>query len=185
MIGREKSVLHVRNFREIGNSWKMDGSVENAVKIREIVHGIFEKSIGYEYYLEKNIMSTLKIDYTEEIKGRGCIACMITRRKADIAKVIMKRSALTHDSKIVKKRTTEQTKEEGLRTKREKDAFQIKSNAGNNWYHCDGSDYAKGKMRDHKTEEELILKERIKILEEELQTTKKVFFYLIKPYFYF
>ena len=76
----------VKNFREIGKSWKMDGSVENAKKINQIAYGVFDsrKNVGYEYYLERSIMKELNLEYTNCNKGRGCIASIISRRKADL-----------------------------------------------------------------------------------------------------
>ena len=44
---------------------------------------------GYKYYLERTIMKELGLEYDDSNKGRGCIAMMITRRKADLAKGIM------------------------------------------------------------------------------------------------
>ena len=101
--GKQDQKFLVENFSEIGKSWKMDGSVENAQKINKIVHGTFDLSQGYEYYIEKDIMNKLNLEYSSDIKGRGSIASLITRRKADLAKLVMKRSAMTHDTKIAKK----------------------------------------------------------------------------------
>ena len=118
-------MVMVQNFREIGKSWKMDGSVGNAKKINQVAYGVFgsKKNIGYEYYLESTIMKELKLEYSDLSKGRGCIASMISRRKADLAKCVMKRSELTHQTKITKKRTHAQTEVEGLRNKKAKFAF--------------------------------------------------------------
>ena len=125
--------------------WKTDGSVENAHKINRVIYGVFDASQGYKYYLEKDIMSKLKLEYSDEIKGRGCIAMMVTRRKADLAKCVMKRTSLTHDTKITKQRTSEQTKSKGGRKPKVKHSFQIKSMNGNKWYNIDGSDYSEKK----------------------------------------
>ena len=51
--GKQDQKFLVENFSEIGKSWKMDGSVGNAQKINKIVHGTFDSSQGYEYYIEK------------------------------------------------------------------------------------------------------------------------------------
>ena len=109
-FGKVNHKFLVENFSEIGHSWKTDGSVENALKINQVIYGIFDASQGYEYYLEKDIMSKLKLEYSNEIKGRGCITMMVTRRMADLAKCVMKRASLTHDTKITKQRTSEQAK---------------------------------------------------------------------------
>ena len=77
-------------------------------------------------------MKELNLEYTNCNKGRGCIASMTSRRKADLAKNTMNRAELTHQTKISKKRTHEQTEKEGLRNKKPKLAFQIKGNNRNN-----------------------------------------------------
>ena len=139
--GKQYQTFLVENFSEIGKSWKMDGSVGNAQKINKIVHGTFDSSQGYEYYIEKDIMNKLKLEYSPDIKGRGSIATLITRQKADLAKLVMKRSAMTHDTKIAKKRTHEEAIQEGTNKAKTKYSFQIKSNLGNKWYNCDGTEY--------------------------------------------
>ena len=84
-------------------------------------------------------MSKLKLQYSDEIKGRGSIAMLVIRRKADLAKCVMKRAAMTHDTKITKQRTSEQAKIEGIRKPKQKYSFQIKSMDGNKWYNKDGT----------------------------------------------
>ena len=73
-FGKVDRKFLVENFSEIGKSWKTDGSIENAKMINQVIYGIFDASQGYEYYLEQDIMSKLKLEYSDEIKGRGCIA---------------------------------------------------------------------------------------------------------------
>ena len=173
-FGRDDRKFLVENFSEIGKSWKTDGSIENAQMINQVIYGIFDASQGYEYYLEKDIMSTLKLEYSDEIKGTGCIAMMVTRRKADLAKCVMKRAALTHDTKITKQRTSEQAKSEGVRKPKQKYSFQIKSMTGNNLYYKDGSDYLDEKYVVRETSQEIELKKRIKDLEKQLENRVKV-----------
>ena len=166
----------VQNFREIGKSWKTDGSIENARKINQVTYGVFdtEKNVGYEYYLERSIMKELNLEYQDSKKGKGCVASMISRRKTDLAKCIMKRSELTHQTKITKKRTHEQTQNEGLRNKKAKFAFQIKGNEGNQWYNTDGSLYSEEFIQEDESVKEIKLKETIKALELKLAQSKKV-----------
>lgn len=38
----------LENFSEIGNLWETDGSVENALKINQVIYGVFDASQGYE-----------------------------------------------------------------------------------------------------------------------------------------
>ena len=173
-FGKVNRKFLVENFTEIGKSWKTDGSVENALKINQVLYGIFDASRGYEYYLEKDIMSKLKLQYSDEIKGRGSIAMMVIRRKADLAKCVMKRAAMTHDTKITKQRTSEQAKIEGIRKPKQKYSFQIKSMDGNKWYNKDGSDYSEQKCVITETSQEQELKRKIKDLEMQLDNRVKV-----------
>ena len=172
---KDQKVL-VENFREIGKSWKMDGSVENAKRINQIAYGVFDSktNVGYEYYLERSIMKELNLEYITSNKGRGCIAAMISRRKADLAKNIMKRAELTHQTKISKKRTHKQTEKEGLRNKKAKFAFQIKGNNGSEWYNTDGSKYDENFVHEEESTKESELKKKIRDLEKKLSMAKKV-----------
>lgn len=184
--GKEDKEFRVEKFTEIGKSWKLDGSVENAKKINRIVSGIFESSRGYEYYIETEIMNKLKLAYKKDMHGRGCIACMVSRRRADLAKNVMKRSALTHDSKVVKKRTSEQTAEEGLReNKRAKHAFMIKKNQDSVWYNEDGSEYDGKKCAVQVTSSELELRKKIEDLQNQLAESVQVFIFVSFCFIYF
>jgi len=170
----------VENFREIGKSWKMDGSLENAKKINQVAYGVFDakKNEGHDYYLERSIMKEMNLEYTNSNKGRGCIASMISRRKADLAKNIMKRAELTHQTKISKKRTHEQTEKEGLRNKKPKFAFQIKGHNGNYWYNTDGSKNDDDLLQDEESTKLTEYKQKIKDLEKKLSVAKKVLFFV-------
>ena len=111
---------------------------------------------------------------------------MIARRKADLIKGIMKRSELTNQAKLCKKRTGEQTKDEGLRNKKARFAFQIKGNDGNHWYNTDGSMYyEETSTHDEESGKEIELKQKIKDLELKLSMAKKVFQQLIHALFMF
>ena len=123
-------------------------------------------------------MKKLSLEYTDSSKGRGCIVMMITRRKVDLAKCIMKRSELTRQAKIVNKRTHEQAQNEGVRNKKTKFSFQIKANNGNQWYNTDGSVYHKKFENEEESVKEVELKHKIKDLELKLTMTKKVFTWL-------
>jgi hypothetical protein len=171
-------MVMVQNFREIGKSWKMDGSIDNAKRINQVAYGVFDSkaNTGYEYYLERTIMKKVGLEYYDSNKGRGCIAMMIARRKADLAKGIMKRSEMTHQAKICKKRTGEQTKDEGLRNKKARFAFQIKGNDGNHWCNTYGSMYhEETSTHDEESGKEIELKQKIKDLKLKLSMAKKVF----------
>ena len=139
-----------------------------------IMYGIFDAWVGYEYYLENDIMTKVKLKYNNNNKGTGCIASMVARRKADLAKCVMKRLALIHDTKVTKRRTSEETIEEGERNKKQKYSFQIRSNTGNNRYTRDGSDYSNIKCIQEDLFKETALREQIKVLEDKLKGDAKV-----------
>ena len=82
---------------------------------------------------------------------------------------------MTHQAKICKKRTGEQTKDEGLRNKKARFAFQIKGNDGNRWYNTDGSMYhEETSTHDEDSVKETELKQKIQDLELKLSMAKKV-----------
>ena len=61
-------------------------SSKNAKLINQIVNGNFDITQGYEYYIESEIMSTLKLNYSNKMKGQGCIAMMVSQRRTDTGK---------------------------------------------------------------------------------------------------
>ena len=99
---------------------------------------------------------------------------MVIQRKADLAKCVMKRASLTHDTKITKQRTSEQAKSEGVRKLKQKYSFQIKLMMGDKWYNKDGTDYSDKKHVITETSQEIELKRRIKDLEKQLENRVKV-----------
>jgi len=171
---KNSTTFMVENFSEIGKLSKLDGSVQNARKVNMIVYGIFDASVGYEYYLENDIMTKVKLKYNNNNKGTGHIASMVARRKANLENFVMKRLALTHDTKITKKRTHEETIEEGKINKKRKYSFQIRSNTGNNWYNRDGSDYRNIKCIQEDSFKETDLREWIKALKDKLKGDAKM-----------
>ena len=94
----------------------------------------------------------------------------------------MKRSAMTHDTKIAKKRTHEEAIQEGTNKAKTKYSFQIKSNLGNKWYNCDGTEYLGKVICKQDTENEAILKRRIQELENRLKAEVKVSLIFHLPY---
>ena len=80
--GEKDTKLLVENFREIGKSWKTDGSIGNAKKINQVTYGVFDskQNRGYKSYFERTIMKELQLEY---------ITAMIARRKADLVNNIM------------------------------------------------------------------------------------------------
>ena len=47
----------------------------------------FDTDKAYEFYIERDIMKTLNIDYIKGVKGKGDIAKMVKRRKAELVKI--------------------------------------------------------------------------------------------------
>ena len=64
--------------------------------------------------------------------------------------------------------------QEGTNKAKTKYSFQIKSNSGNKWYNCDGTEYLGKVICKEETENEAILKQRIHELENRLKAEVKV-----------
>ena len=88
----------------------------------------------------------------------------------------MKRSELTHQTKITKKRTHSQTEVEGLQNKKAKFSFQIKGSDGNQWYNTNGSKYSENFIHKEKSVKEVELQDKIKKLQLQLTMSKNVDF---------
>ena len=131
----------VNNFSEIGKAWKYDGSTETAKKVNRALNGQFAEKRGYEYDIEKTVMTKIKLQYPDDEMGKGCIAMMVARRKSELAKTTNKRSTNTHEGRILTKRTTIETKDEGRRKPKVKESFKVENNMTSQWYDKDGSEY--------------------------------------------
>ena len=115
----------VANFREIGKAWKRSPfELSRAGLLNQVCNGQFDKDKGYEFYIERDIMKDLRLDYVAG-KGKGDIAKMVTRRKAELVKNMSYRSNKTHSLKLRKIRTKKQVEDEGQRKPRMKAAFQV------------------------------------------------------------
>ena len=87
-------------------------------------------------------MKDLRLDYVGG-KGKGDIAKMVTRRKAELVKNMNYRANKTHGFKLRKIRTKKQVEEEGRRKPRINTSFQIsKLNGEGTWYTKDAEDYS-------------------------------------------
>ena len=168
----EDSRTIIQTFNDIGSAWKCDASHEQATKINEVMHGSFDG--GYEFYMEANIMKELKIKYEDSITTatKGCIARMIVNRKCVLTKLINKRSEISHQRKIITKRTV--ALPEG--TKKVKSTFHVSSNGkGENvWFMRDGSVCDGSTIVVPNEVNTQFYLDRIKGLEDQLATKMKV-----------
>ena len=64
--------------------------------------------------------------------------------------------------------------QEGTNKAKTKYSFQIKSNSGNKWYNCDGTEYSGKVITKEESNNESILKQRIVELEKRLKAEVKV-----------
>ena len=64
----------VSSFSEVGRAWKpLLFEVERAEQINQIVNGQFDNGSGYKFYIERNIIKELDLDYVVEMKSKGGI----------------------------------------------------------------------------------------------------------------
>ena len=136
----------IQNFSEVGKAWKHDDSLKCARRVNGAINGQFAEDKGYEYRIEKEVMTDLGLVYEADDKGKGCIAMMVVRRKSELAKTTMKRSVTTHESRISTKRSKADVEAEGKRKPKIKESFMICSNDESQWYDKDGAIYS-GKMK--------------------------------------
>ena len=166
----------VNNFSEIGKAWKYDGSTETASKVNRALNGQFAEKKGYEYDIEKKVMQQIKVQYPHDAMGKGCIAMMVVRRKSELAKTTNKRSTKTHEGRIITKRTTIETKDEGQRKPKVKESFKVINNKKSQWYDKDGCEYTgdtKKKYTKCVSENDFLLT-KIAELEKKIETQRKV-----------
>ena len=66
----------------------------------------FYSNNGYEFYIERGIMTSLYINYIKSnVKGKGDIAKMVMKRKAELVKNLNYQGLKTHGCKITKIRS--------------------------------------------------------------------------------
>ena len=112
----------VTNFKDIGKVWKkILMHDDTARKINQVIHGQFEKSRGYEFYIETEVMKRLGLAYDKSmiLSRTHYITMMVTRQKCNLAKSMMARGESMHGFKIQNIRTKEEVKEEGQRKPKE------------------------------------------------------------------
>ena len=76
------------SYKDIGRSFKDDGSVENVRRISSIVTGQFANDTGYQADIEKEVMKELKLSYPEVDQTKmGCISRLVTKRKVEMVRI--------------------------------------------------------------------------------------------------
>jgi len=131
----------VNNFSEIGKAWKYNGRTETASKVNRALNGQFAEKKGYEFDIERKVMTQIKLQYPHDATGKGCIAMMVVRRKSELAKSTNKISTKTHEGRIITKRTTIETKDEGRRKPKVKESVKVINNKTSQWYDKDRCEY--------------------------------------------
>ena len=167
----------VTNFREIGCAWRRTPfDVDRAGIMNSVMNVQFDTDAAYEFYIERDIMKTLNIDYIKGVKGKGDIAKMVTKRKAELVKNLNYRGAATHGFKISKIRSRKQVEVEGKRKPKKKAAFQVfSSEEGGKWYKADGAEYSSSPTLNNNqgtSDKKLLIK--IRTLEQQLAKNEKV-----------
>ena len=75
----------ITSYKDIGKSFKDDGSEENNRRIASITSGQFANEPGYQVDIEKEVMRELNLCYPEtDQKIKGCISTIVTQRKVEM-----------------------------------------------------------------------------------------------------
>ena len=87
-ISHEGAKRLVTSYKDIGRSFKDDGSVENVRRINSIVIGQFTNDTTYQADIEKEVMQTLNLSYPEVDQTiKGCISRLVTKRKVEMVRI--------------------------------------------------------------------------------------------------
>ena len=87
-ISYEGTKKLVTNYKEIGRSFKDDGSAENVRRINSIVIGQFTNDTTYQAEIEKEVMQKLNLSYPEvDQTKKGCISRLVTQRKVEMVRI--------------------------------------------------------------------------------------------------
>ena len=116
----------VISFKEIGKVWQsIIFQVERKGQINYIVNGQVDNNSSYEFYIKRDVMKEISLDYVVETKGKGDIVKMATKRKADLVKSINFRGLNTHGCKVSIISTRKQVKNVGAHKPKDRDYFQV------------------------------------------------------------
>lgn len=86
-VNREGVNVVVTNFREIGCAWRrVPFDLNRAGIVNSVMNVQFDTDKAYAFYIERNITKELNIDHIKGVKGKGDIAKMVTKRKAELMK---------------------------------------------------------------------------------------------------
>ena len=87
-ISYEGTKRLVTSYKDIGRSFKDDGSVENVRRISSIVTGQFANDTRYQADIEKEVMRELNLSYPEvDQTKKGCISRLVTKRKVEMVRI--------------------------------------------------------------------------------------------------
>jgi len=87
-ISYEGTKRLVTSYKDIGRSFKDDGSVENVRRIYSIVTGQFTNDTTYQAEIEKQVMRELNLSYPEvDQTKKGCISRLVTQRKVEMVRI--------------------------------------------------------------------------------------------------
>ena len=150
--------------------------MDRAGIVNSVMNVQFDTDKAYEFYIERDSMNALNIDYIKGVKGKGDIAIMVTRRKAKLVKNLSYRGILTYGYTISKIRSRKQVRIEGKRKSKTKSAFHlISGDQCGKWYTADAKDHSSSpysKNSQVSTDKDLLLK--IRDLEHKLAKNEKV-----------
>ena len=84
-ISHEGAKRIVTSYKDIGRSFKDDGSEDNCRRIASIISGQFANETGYQADIEIEVMGELNLPYPETDRNKlGCISRIVTQRKVEI-----------------------------------------------------------------------------------------------------
>ena len=108
--GNPKDVRQIKEFRNVLESWRDDGSEVNASRIWNCMFGQFDAKPGWEFEIERAFMELNKWEYIEvdshmqKTFRKGCVARLIRQCKVNMVKRLNNASKKTHHGLIGIKR---------------------------------------------------------------------------------
>lgn len=122
----------VGEYDQIKESWRTDGSDENAGKIFYILHGDFERDKDWSRGLEEEYMRAENLVYdvpSAGLRDKGCYEQCVTKAKGDVVRQVLGKSTASHGKAITKslKGTRGLTPEWTKKERRQNGDFFLKS----------------------------------------------------------
>ena len=88
VISHEGAKRIVTSYKDIGRSFKNDGSEDNSRRIASIITGQLANDTGYQAVIEKEVMRELNLSYPEvDQTKKGCISRLVTQRKVEMVRI--------------------------------------------------------------------------------------------------